>query len=216
MESIVAKANERPFLLVLGLDLKDQASSGFAFDAAVRIVSRIPGSEMHVVHVVGDDVGVEASQQTAGLLRLYVNEKAAALPVPGPQRIGVHVRRGDAAREIAQLATDVGADAIVVGTHRTPHLKTLFVGSTAERVMATAACPVFVAGPRPRPEPSHIIVIEPPCPDCVQTRFATQGRTWWCARHSEHHHVRRHHIYSYHSELPFAEHDSEVTATGTE
>ena len=51
-------------------------------------------------------------------------------------------------------------------------------------VMATAMCPVLVAGPRPHPKPSHIVVIEAPCPDCVQTRQATLGRTWWGARHS--------------------------------
>src|SRR6516162_9959950 len=100
MESNLAKASERPFVLVLGLDLADQDSSGYAFDAAIRIVSRIPGSEMHVVHVVGPDVGVEASQQAAGLLRLYVSEKAAALGLAGPQRAGMHVRRGEAAKEI--------------------------------------------------------------------------------------------------------------------
>jgi nucleotide-binding universal stress UspA family protein len=216
MNSNVVGASERPFVLVLGLDLADQESSGHAFDTAVRIVSRIPGSEMHIVHVVGSETSAEASEQAAGLLRLYVGEKATALGLRGPQRAGVHVRRGDAAREIAQLATDVGADAIVVGTHKAPYLKSLFVGSTAERVMATAACPVLVAGPRPRPQPSHVIVIEPPCPDCVQQRAATQGRSWWCARHSEHHHLRRHHVYSYRSDLPFGEHDSEVTATGTE
>jgi hypothetical protein len=72
----------------------------------------------------------------------------------------------------------------------------------------------MVAGPRPAPAPSHVIVIDPPCPDCVAARASSQGRTWWCARHSEHHHLRRHHRYSYQSHLPFAEHDSEVRATG--
>lgn len=216
MLTIPANAAERPFVLVLGLDLADQASSGFAFDEALRMASRIAGSQMHVVYVVAPETTAEAAHEAAGLLRLYVSEKAEAMSERGPQRAGIHVRQGDAAKEIAQLATDVGADVIVVGTHKPPHLKNLFVGSTAERVMATATCSVFVAGPRPRPEPSHVIVIEPPCPDCVRERMATQGRAWWCARHSEHHHLRRHHVYSYHSELPFGEHDSEVTATGTD
>jgi hypothetical protein len=133
-----------------------------------------------------------------------------------PQRAGIHVRRGDAAREIAQLGTDIGADVVIVGTHKAPQLKSLFVGSTAQRVMATATCPVLVAGPRPHLPPSHIIVIDPPCSDCLRERTATQGRAWWCARHSENHHLRRHHIYSYHSEIPMAEHDSEVVPTGVD
>jgi nucleotide-binding universal stress UspA family protein len=216
MSNDLATASERPFLLVLGVNLADQGSSGHAFDQAIRIASRIPCSEMHVVHVLEAATSDDKAQEAAGLLRVYVSEKIAALDVDGPQRTGPHVRRGDAAREIAQLGVDLDADMIVVGTRGPVHLKNLFVGSTAERVMATASCPVFVAGPRPRPQPPHVIVIEPPCPDCVQQRAATAGRSWWCARHSEHHHLRRHHIYSYRTDLPFAEHDSEVSPGGND
>ncbi len=208
-------AAARPFVLVLGLNLDDQDASGFALDQATRIGSRIPGSHLHIVHVAALETSPEASHETAGLLRLYVADKVNALGVGGPEKVGLHVRKGDPAREIAQLATDVGADLIVMGTHKPIHLKSLFVGSTAERVMATATCPVFVAGPKPRPEPSHVIVIEPACPDCLQRRAATDGRSWWCARHSENHHLRRHHVYSYQSELPFAEPDAEVDVSGS-
>ena len=216
MSTDVAGAGERPFVLVVGVDLEDQGSSGFALDEALRMTSRIAGSQMHVAYVVAPETSVEASRQAAGLLRHYVSEKAEHLGVRGPQGAGIHVRQGDAAKEIAQLASDVGADVVVVGTHGPPPHRSLFVGSTAERVMATATCPVFVAGPRPHPQPSHVIVIEPPCADCWEQRVATQGRTWWCARHSEPHHLRRHHVYSYHSDWPFRDHDSEVTATGTD
>jgi nucleotide-binding universal stress UspA family protein len=216
MSNNLAAANERPFVLVLGVNLADQKSSGHAFDQAIRIASRIPCSEMHIVHVLEPETSDEKAQEAAGLLRLYISEKIAALDVCGPQCTGLHVRRGDAAREIAQLAADLGADMIVVGTRGPTHLRSLFVGSTAERVMATATCPVFVAGPRPRPQPPHVIVIEPPCPDCVQRRAETAGQSWWCARHSESHHLRRHHIYSYREDISFGEHDSEVSAIGTD
>ena len=216
MSNATATESERSFVLVLGLDLDDQQSSGHAFDQALRIAARIPRCEMHVVYVLQPEASVERSGEAAGLLKLYVSEKATALPLAVPLRAGIHVRRGDAAKEIAQLAADVGADMIVVGTHKAPHLKSIFLGSTAERVLSTATCPVFVAGPRPKPQPSHVITIEGPCPDCVERRNATQGRAWWCARHSERHHLRRHHVYSYHSELPFADHDSEVTPIGTD
>jgi nucleotide-binding universal stress UspA family protein len=216
MSNRPAATGKRPFVLVLGVNLADQESSGHAFDQAIRIASRIPCSEMHVVHVLQPETTDEKAQEAAGLLKLYISEKIATLDISGPQGTGLHVRRGDAAREIAQMGVDLSADMIVVGTRGPLHLKNLFVGSTAERVMATATCPVFVAGPRPRPQPSHVIVIDGPCPDCVQQRAATAGRTWWCARHSERHHLRRHHIYSYSTHLPFAEHDSEVSAIGSD
>ena len=206
----------RPFVLVLGLDLTEQESSGYAFDQAVHIASRIDHSEVHVVHVVANDVSPERTREAAELLQLYVAEKAAALSIRGPRRAGVHTQAGDPAKEIAQLAADVGADMIVVGARRAHHVSGLWLGSTAARVMAATTCPVFVAGPRPKPQPSHVIVIEPPCPDCVERRFATRGRSWWCDRHSENHHMRRHHVYSYEGDFPFAGHDSAVTPTGVD
>jgi nucleotide-binding universal stress UspA family protein len=211
--SNVTVQSDRPFVLVVALDLADTESGGYALDQAMRIGTRVSGSQLHVLHVSTDDV----KRETLGLLRLYVSEKASALSGPRAQTIAVHVKKGDAAHEIAQLATDLSADLIVVGTHKMPHLKNLFVGSTAERVMASATCPVVVAGPRPHPHPSHVIVIEPACPDCVKARFETRGASWWCARHSEHHSVlQHHHLYSYSSGLPFSEHDNEVSATGVD
>jgi nucleotide-binding universal stress UspA family protein len=202
----------RSFVLVVALDLADTDSGGFAFDQALRIALRIPDSQVHVLHVSV----LDAKQETLGQLRLYVSEKVAALGA-AQQRLGIHVRKGEPAREIAQLAAEVMADLIVVGTHKPLHMKKLFVGSTAEKVMANVSCPVVVAGPRPKPQPSHVIVIEPPCPDCLRARIDSQGRTWWCARHSEHHAVlQSHHIYSYHSEIPFTEHDSSVSSTGVD
>jgi nucleotide-binding universal stress UspA family protein len=212
--STAGATRTRPFALVVGLDLTDTETSGYALDQAARVTARIPGSEMHVVHVASSDTSLEVARQAVGLLQLYVTEKAACLQELAQQTVGVHVRRGDAADEIARLASEVGADMIIVGAHKAPNLKDLLVGSTGARLMGTAKCPVLVAGPVPRQPPSHVIVIDPPCSDCLEARTASQGRTWWCARHSEHHHLRRHHVYSYQSHLPFAEHDSEVTATG--
>jgi nucleotide-binding universal stress UspA family protein len=204
---------DRPFVLVVAIDLNDTDSGGFALDQAARIAVRIPGSEMHVLHVAAVNKDEEAAR-IGGMLRLYIAEKAAALGGLARQSVGIHVRQGEPAKEIAQLAHEVMADAIVVGAHKGPTLRTLVLGTTAEKVMAVSSCPVVIAGPRPRPQPSHVITIDPPCPDCVETRRSTAGRSWWCPRHSENHHLRRHHVYSYQTELPFEQHDSEVTATG--
>jgi nucleotide-binding universal stress UspA family protein len=201
-----------PFVLVLGLDLADTASSGFAFEQASRIAPRIAKSRMHVVYVLNKDSSPAVTREAVGLLQHYVTGQWAALGQTSRQTFGVHVRCGDAAREIAQLATEVSADMIIVGSHKVPHLKTIFMGSTAERVMATAHCPVVVAGPRPPPVPSHVIVIEPACSDCLTRRAATGGREWWCERHSEHHLMGHRHVYSYQSELPFGESDMAVSA----
>ncbi|MGO9838279.1 MAG: universal stress protein, partial [Polyangiaceae bacterium] len=151
MSSTITSDNAGPFVVVLGLDLTDTESSGFAFDQAARMVGRIPDAVLHVLHVLAPEAATASAPESAGLLRLYVSEKAVVLGAAAPARVGIHVRRGDAAREIAQLAVEVTADVIVVGSHKAP-VKNLFLSTTAERVMAVAACPVFVAGPRPRPQ----------------------------------------------------------------
>jgi len=210
MSNAVTRA-DRPFVLVVGLDLTDTESSGYALNQSARIAARIPGSQIHLLQVLAAGANADVTRDAAARLQRYAAAKATELGGLAGQTLGVHIRSGQPGREIAQFAHDVNADLIVVGTHRRSHLKQLLVGSTAEHVMATATCPVFVAGPRPMPEASHVIVIDPPCPDCVQTRQATQGRTWWCARHSENHHLHHQHRYSYQSDWPF---HSEVPTGG--
>jgi nucleotide-binding universal stress UspA family protein len=56
----------------------------------------------------------------------------------------VHVRVGSAAEEILVLARDFGADLIVIGTHGRKGLAHVVLGSTAEKVVRLAPCPVFV------------------------------------------------------------------------
>jgi nucleotide-binding universal stress UspA family protein len=201
------------FTVVVGNDFSP--ASGYAFDQAARVARRIPGSDLHVVHVVEGESSDEGSKKLAGLLRSYLEDKVKALGGLELQGVAIHVRTGHAAREIAQLAKDVGADLIVVGTKKGPHLKQLFVGSTAERLLLAAPCPVFVAGPSPvERDDAHDPAILPPCPDCVKTRRESAGEHWWCGRHAEHHiHA---HSYSFARALPFRTHDGAVTPTGVD
>jgi nucleotide-binding universal stress UspA family protein len=204
--------NDRPFVLLAALDLTDTESGGYALEQALRVASRIPGAQMHVLHVSDG----KPEQQTLELLRHYVIEKAASLPTVTLEGVGVHVRKGEPAHVIAEMASEINADLVIVGTHRIPQLRTVVKGHTGKRIERESTVPVLVAGPRPKPQPEHIIVIEGPCPDCLATRQSTGGRSWWCARHAEHHPVLRHHLYAYETELPFAQHDSGITPTGVD
>jgi len=196
--------------IVVGLAFTD--ADGIAFDQAVKVATGAGHSELHLVHVF-DAAKPEA--EARGLvehLRLYVNEKAAALGGLGPMTVGIHLRAGSPVRELAQFAGEVHANLIVIGSHKGPHLKSWLVGSTAEQLIASAPCPVLVAAPKPRPEKAGVPEIEPPCPDCVRVRAMTRGGDWWCERHS--HHAKQAHTFSYQREIPFASHDSEVIPTG--
>lgn len=205
-------ASPHPFVLLAALDLADTESGGYALDQAMRVGARIPGCQMHVLHVSEKT----PQPQVLDLLRHYVTEKAEALSDFTLTGIGVHVRKGEPSRVIAELAAEIGADLVIVGTHRGPHFRTIVKGHTGERVTRESSAPVLVAGPRPKPQPEYIIVIEGACPDCLVERQSSGGKTWWCARHAEHHRVLKHHLYAYESELPFAQHDSEISATGVD
>jgi len=196
--------------IVVALDFTD--ADGPAFDQAARIARRAPHSELHLVHVFDAKPSEARSRDLAGHLRLYVNEKAAATGGLGGLTIGVHLRSGKQVPEIVQLATEVAADLVVVGSHRGPHLKHWVVGSTAGKLVQGAPCPVLVASPRPKQPEKHEPIIEPPCPDCVYARTASGGKQWWCERHS--HAANGGHVFSYQRELPLASHDSEVIPTG--
>jgi nucleotide-binding universal stress UspA family protein len=201
----------RSFCIVVGLDFTD--AGGFAFDQAAMLARRIPGSHLHIVHAFDQQPSREAARELVGRLRTYVNEKAQALEgLPGVT-VGIHLREGKPARELAQLAQDVSADLIVLGSQKGPHLKSWLVGSVAEKLIATASCPVVVAGPKPAvtEAEAHEPKIEPACPDCLKTRAATRGEKWWCERHGAH--AIKAHIFSYQRELPLALHDSEVIPT---
>jgi nucleotide-binding universal stress UspA family protein len=205
------KATSGRFTVVVGLAFTD--ADGPAFDQAARIAQRVPGSEMHLVHVFHEEPSAARSRDLVGHLRLYVNEKAAITGGLKGITVGIHLRSGKPVREIVQLATEVSADLIVVGSHRGPHPKQWAVGSTAEKLLGGGApCPVLVASPAPKKPEKHEPTIEPPCPECLRARAASGGSQWWCERHS--HRVASGHVFSYQRELPFATHDSEVIPTG--
>jgi nucleotide-binding universal stress UspA family protein len=200
------------FTVVVGLDFTD--ADGPAFDQAVRLVLRVPGGELHLVHVFGTVPSPEKSRDLVSHLRLYVNEKAEITPGLRGVKVGIHLRGGKTLREIVQLATDVQADLIVVGSHKGAHVKDWIVGSTVERLVSGAAFPVLVAAPKPKDLEKHEPAIEPPCPQCVAARVASGGKQWWCERHS--HEAVTGHTYSYQRELPFSAHDSAVSPTGVD
>src|SRR5271154_4942239 len=120
-ESSNATVRSPALSMVVGLDFTD--ADGPAFDQAARIAQRVRGSELHLVHVFHTAPSAERSRELVDHLRLYVNEKVAIATELRGITIGIHLRAGKPVREIVQLATEVHADIIVVGSHTGPHLK---------------------------------------------------------------------------------------------
>jgi hypothetical protein len=72
------------------------------------------------------------------------------------------------------------------------------MGSVSERVVRRAQCPVVVA----RPTTYGVApAVEPPCPECLETRRESSDERMWCGRHAERHPRARLH---YETPEPFA------------
>ncbi len=190
------------YVAVVGIDFSDMSNK--ALDQALE-VTNLRAGEVHVVYVEPEIpldpmfAGAFQSAVTAESLLESVRQRASErLGVVQKEqgklavkRIVVHVRKGSAGDEIAQLAADLDADLVVVGSHGRRGVSRLVLGSVAERVSRLARCPVWIIRPKAHQGGERIPEIEPACPACLKHRADTNGAELWCARHSEHH-IRAH------------------------
>jgi universal stress protein A len=69
---------------------------------------------------------------------------ASSAQSAGVRQVHSAIRQGLASHEIVDAARDLDVDAIVIGTHGYTGWKHFCIGSTAERVVRAAPCPVLV------------------------------------------------------------------------
>lgn len=203
-------ATVQPYVIVVGVDYSD--TSALALEKAFDLAAEKERGEVHAVNIVrnyGDYVEVEgptpmpyrlSMAEAQKRLHEHVSDRVAGYTQRTGKsfsRLVSHVRLEFAAEEIAQLAADVHADIVVVGTHGRRGIRRLFLGSVAEGVVRLAQCPVLVV--RPKGESGEVPKIEPPCPRCVEVRRATHGEAMWCDQHRERHGQR--HSYHYESRV---------------
>ena len=191
-------AMQSAYSILVAIDYSE--ASELALYRAMELTAANPNAELHIVHVVQradaaadddavaskDDLG-EANTQAFRQLQSYVAlslgafEKKRRGAGVAPLRVVSHLRTQGRAAEIAQLASDLETDLVVVGVHGQGGFSRFFLGSVAETVTRLAPCPVLVF--RSKGAPPEYPRIEPPCPDCVDARFASQGSEFWCIRH---------------------------------
>lgn len=193
--------SNKPYIILVGADFSP--ASELAVERAFQLAAERPDAEVHLVNVVqtyGPQVTYEMPVDGSALAVLTISEartrfKAYAdaavdkfISTHGKRpcaRVVAHVRFDAIADEIAQLAADLDADLVVVGTHGRKGVSRVLLGSSAEATVRLAPCPVLVVRPKAVPEP--LPQIEPPCPRCVAERRATNGAEMWCAQHRERH-----------------------------
>jgi nucleotide-binding universal stress UspA family protein len=151
--------------------------------AAAAQLASLPGGELHVVHVIEAPV---ASRLTAQLEEARGVVARATEALPPSARLAIHFAAGDPATQILQVAANIHADMIVIGTREMTTLERFLLGSVVEPVTRKAQCPVYVV--RKKDYHTHDIKeIEPPCPECLAVQRKTKGAELWCTRHQQRH-----------------------------
>jgi len=192
-----------PYLILVGIDYS--VASELALERALELAVANANRELHVVHVAPDydlppndgtetDLVANAAppdQKAFRELETYVGISVGAFEkkrngTPSPQlRVVCHLRTHAPDQEIAQLASDLQADLVVVGVHGRGAVTRFFLGSVAEAVTRLAPCPVLVF--RQKGLPPEYPKIEPPCPHCLAARVESKGAQFWCGQHRERH-----------------------------
>lgn len=124
-----------------------------ALGYATAIADR-EGAQLHVVHIVeklvsgrvaGQNVFVNEDEMDA-----RIREQARQIAAQHGVKATVHMTpsgAGHVADRIADIATDTGADLIVVGTRGHSALGGLLLGSVTQRLLHIAGCPVLAVPP---------------------------------------------------------------------
>jgi nucleotide-binding universal stress UspA family protein len=155
-----AAGSDRSFkieTMLVPTDFSEESQKAIAYARA--LLNHFPAT-VHLVYVHDIDFAyaVPALMGSAPLLssedverhlRKDLDKLAKKLELPGSVAER-HVRTGRAYREICGLASEIGAELIVIATHGRTGLKRLMLGSTAERVVQHAPCPVLVVRERER------------------------------------------------------------------
>ncbi|HEY1361866.1 MAG TPA: universal stress protein [Xanthobacteraceae bacterium] len=107
----------------------------------IRFINVLPLTPVMLAEYVPPDFEVQQRKAAEDALAIVVKE--TGLP---PERVSATVRQGGVYQEILEEANAIGADLIVMSSHR-PHrhaVRTYFLGSNAGHVVRYARCSVLV------------------------------------------------------------------------
>jgi len=158
--------------ILVGCDFSD--GSGLAFDHALSLAQEFE-AELHLVHVIKPrpqtpltppgkvefredhfpcfpkDIETEDSEYRRYLLD-HIEDRLSNM-IPEESRHWctpvVRIRQGEPYMELLDYAKDHGIDMIVLGIHGHSLLEQFLVGSTTDRVISRADCPVMAVRQRP-------------------------------------------------------------------
>lgn len=133
-------------------------TSKYAIQYAIEFAKSF-GAEIEIVHVIFDESQIVAfylPQVTFQNLDKELEESAEkqmkdfieSFPELSSVTYSIKMLKGTAFVEIINEAKEYNADLIIIGTHGRTGLEHVLFGSTAEKVVRKAPCPVFTVKPK--------------------------------------------------------------------
>ena len=172
-DASISHMTQNTFGIVVAVDLGQFSS--IVIEHALDQAARHGVPDLHFLTVVDHVRDIEPTKRKLSDLVL----PSVGVIDRGVGSLRLHVRAGKIAEELAALATEVGAQLIVIGRFgvQHPHRR---LAKTAADILDLAPCPVLVAA----------LVEDPPqtspiCPDCAKVRVETEGELWFCERHHD-------------------------------
>ncbi len=130
-------------------------------DRALRratLLARSTGASLSLVHVIDDDQPRRIIDNDRAAAETLLQEAAATLSAVDGLQAGTRILLADPFEGIAIATREARPDLLVMGPHRRHLLKDIFIGTTAERVIRSAACPVLMVNAAPVAPYRHILL----------------------------------------------------------
>jgi len=128
--------------ILLPLDLSDEASIAKLLPAAREMAERSQ-AEICLMTVVPESLSLAGPAKDGSLQAAQHKLRELAAGALSGLKLRQAIAYGSAEQEILRVAKEVGADLIVLGSHK-PSARDLLLGSTATQVVRRAACSVLV------------------------------------------------------------------------
>ncbi len=142
----------RPVQVVVAYDFSPSAEE--ALQRAIDVACRAPHHVLHVIAAIDarhglpvrptHDVNYDYADQLQNMITARITSAFSGRAAASEVQFFVHARIGKPADEILDLAKEVGADLLFVGSHGKTGLERFVLGSVSERIVREAKCPVMV------------------------------------------------------------------------
>jgi nucleotide-binding universal stress UspA family protein len=174
-----------PFRLVVGFDSSELGHQ--ALWQAIALANAAKTAEIYVVRASDPPASqaafaIGAPAMDAMLVSAIDDLQRELAPFMTKPEVQVipKVQFGRPSDVICDLAREVAADYVLVGTHGRKGLARAVMGPVAELIVRNAPCTVIVVRAR---EADAEPKVEPLCPTCAEVRQTTGGKHLFCNNH---------------------------------